>query len=59
MALTVWESVKVTGHAIAKLGEQGDKFEHENPEKKFKPTLNDISEVVIATVTELGVEIAD
>ena len=59
MALTAWEAVKVLGRTVEELGTKGEDFEDNNPEENYKPTVADITQLVVAIARDLGVEILD
>lgn len=59
MALTAWEAVKVVGKTVESLGTKGDEFETANPDKKYTPTVGDITSLVVETMKDLGTEIMD
>lgn len=59
MALTAWEGLKVAGNAMAKVGENGEKFEAENPGQNYKPSKAEIIDMVLEVLSEIGVEVSD
>ena len=59
MALTGWEGLKVAGTVLKDLGEEGEKFEDENPGEKFKLSKGKVVDIVVNTLTDLGKEVMD
>jgi photosystem II stability/assembly factor-like uncharacterized protein len=57
--LTGMEAVKVIGNAMVKVGKAGEAFEDANPGQTWKPSRAEIVELLIETISELGVEISD
>ena len=58
MKLTQWEAFKVVGEILNELGVKAEKFEDETGEE-FKLGKADIVELVIDTVTKIGIEVLD
>jgi len=47
------------GKTVESLGTKGDEFETANPDKKYTPTVGDITSLVVETMKDLGTEIMD
>jgi len=59
MALTGWEAGKVGGNLTTKLCTAGETYVDAHPGEGYKPSVAEITALVIETLTELGVEIRD